>query len=87
MSQEVCREEIFEEGEYCDVCMGVENLGSWKPGRPDTDIEYAICAACWADQDKFHEWFVGQIEEALASNPDEWEKLPDGRWRNKKHDE
>jgi hypothetical protein len=78
--------QIYEEGEYCDRCLGTEQLGSWNPGGKDIDLPYTICQACWADQEGMEKWFVQELEDALASNPDEWEKLPDGKWRSKKED-
>lgn len=84
---------IYEEGEVCDVCGGIENLGSW--GFPkdhpamatlDPDEEphlWTVCASCFDDKETFLNWLAKEFEDALASNPDEWERLPNGKWRDK----
>lgn len=83
---EFAGEQIFEEGEYCDKCLGIEQLGKWSPGPKDLDVTYTICQGCWNDQESFKEWFVQELEDALAAAPDEWERLPDGKWRTKTGD-
>lgn len=72
------KEQIYEEGEYCEKCLGVENLGKWElGGSPAT-----ICSDCWDDKPGFKKWFLQELEEVLERS-DEYEKISDGKWRRK----
>lgn len=43
--------------------------------------EFDICFWCYEDKEKFKNWFIKTMEEALKNNPD-FEQLPDGKWRS-----
>jgi len=71
-------EQIYESGEYCVVCLGVDNLGRWG----DANSPIIVCTPCYEDTSKFKAWIMREMEEGLAADP-EMEKLPNGKWKRK----
>lgn len=65
-------EPVYEEGEYCEVCGSVVNLGIW-------DDHVTVCGICYKGG-KFEAWLVVELERALAASAD-FERLPNGGYR------
>lgn len=67
---------VYEPGDYCEICLGVERLGTATfPG----DAQFTICESCHSDEPKFKEWFVRELEEFLNESPD-YVKTDDDKW-------
>lgn len=80
-------EQIYEEGEYCAICLGVENLGLWYLKGTDAEgktepFSLTICNPCYADKAALQMWLAKEMEKALERDPT-MERLPDGRWKRK----
>lgn len=70
----------------CEKCGAKDDVWLFMK-EPEAGIEgIPICHWCHLDTEGFQEWLVQQCEEALEANPDEWEKLPDGKWRKKEQE-
>ncbi len=73
------QEQIYEAGEYCEKCLGVEKVGRWKMPNSET-LGFDICQVCWDDAEGLKIWFTSELEETLAASG-EYEKLPSGKWK------
>lgn len=69
----MANEQIYEYGEYCEKCLGVENVGTF--------CEIPLCAVCWKDDDKsLQDWFAGEVKKALIESGI-YEELPGGKFK------
>lgn len=76
--------QIYEDGEYCVVCLGVEHLGQWHLKGTDADgktepFDLTVCQACYDDKARLNAWLIAEMEAALEADPT-MERLPDGKW-------
>lgn len=69
--------------EPCDKCGSTEDVWLWAKDRSLGNGGIPICHWCYLDSEGFTEYLAASFEDALASNPDEWEKLQNGKWRRK----
>lgn len=69
--------------EPCDKCGSTQDVWLFAKNREIETDGIPICHWCYLDTEGFQEYLEKSFEEALASNPDEWEKTPDGKWRSK----
>jgi hypothetical protein len=79
--------EIYEDGEYCAVCLGVNGLGQWHLIGTDAagktePFDLTVCQKCYDDKPKLKKWLVAEMEAALEADPT-MERMPDGRWKPK----
>jgi hypothetical protein len=44
------------------------------------DVEITLCQECYGDTESLKCWFAIELEKAISES-DEFEKLPDGKWR------
>lgn len=71
--------EIYEDGEYCEVCGTTEQLGRWGHGKKAEPLVFTVCQTCYDDPAKFRDWLAAQFEAALEADPTMM-KLPNGKW-------
>lgn len=69
---------ILEEGDYCEKCESMENLGTWQIG--DSTEMCTLCQSCYDDKAGFKAWLMVELEKALAESG-KFEKLPSGKWQ------
>lgn len=71
-------------GAYCEVCGSPDLLGElWWEGMESMLI---ICQSCHDDLPKLRAWVIREMVAWLESNPD-YERLPNGNWRRRLHDQ
>jgi hypothetical protein len=76
---------ILEDGEFCVVCHGHDDLWTHELPRTKADSEplkFTVCKRC-LDGTGYHDWLVQEFEKALEADPT-MEKGTDNKWRAKR---
>lgn len=74
--------QILEAGEYCEKCLGEDELFRYAiPGSAEGE-GFLLCGPCIDDRDTLVGWLAVEIEKELRESGD-WEESADGRWKLK----